>query len=531
MSILEQSQYGFDRNGRRTWQKRPLTSLQDQSYQYDALSQVSGAARGGLNLNGTAINGIPSLEESWNYDPTGNWRGYHTAANGAVTLEQHRVHDRGNRLTQIEDNPHNMLIDRVGRMRQAAPDASGDWDGKLEITWDAWSRITSVKNNGEVVGQYTYDGLTRRITREVGEETLHSYYDTQWRPVEERKDSETTAALSYLWGARHRDDLVRRDRAVAGTTLNETRYILMDYFNPAAITDEGGLVTERYAFSAFGLRTVLNPDYTVRSDSECAMEFGFQGQFVDVESGLMNYGYRYYSPYLGRWTCKDPIEEQGGTNLYWNVANKVLNHVDHLGLQVMRPAMPPPPLIRPPSVPASRPSWIEPSPNMAPFRSSGFSPYTFDIPSMPMFDPPAGPTTDPKPGTNPPVHVYPGDGPVMTRPGTPIIRHPYPRPIHPTPTPDIGPDFVGPPEHPIRGIDYDPTFPPPNRCDLYLGGSLAPGSFGNPSKCCYLCFYMCPPWGPFVRYRFRGCPKSYINTYIDGYFSPADCDQARGRSQ
>jgi YD repeat-containing protein len=164
-TTLEQSQYGFDRNSRRTWQQRSLTDTQDQHYSYDPLSQVSAAARGSLNLNMTAISGVPAAAESWDYDPTGNWRGYHVAANGATTVDQYRVHDRGNRLTQIEDNPHNMILDRVGRMRQMAPDAEGDWDGRLEITWDAWSRITRVKNNGTEVGEYTYDGRHRRVTR------------------------------------------------------------------------------------------------------------------------------------------------------------------------------------------------------------------------------------------------------------------------------------------------------------------------------------------------------------------------------
>lgn len=331
-SVVERSQYGFDRASRRTWQKRPQTDTQDQQYSYDALSQVSAAARGSLNLNATAISGTPASAESWDYDPTGNWRGYHAAANGTSTLDQHRVHDRGNRLTQIEDNPNNMLLDRVGRIRQMAPDADGDWDGALELAWDAWSRITSVKSNGEVVGDYAYDGKHRRITRVVDGVTLHSYYNDAWRPVEERKDSATIAAMSYLWGARFRDDLARRDRAVGGTTLNETRYVLMDYFNPAAITDGTGVVKERYAFSAFGLRTILNPDFTERSSSECGLEFAFQGQFLDGESGLMNYGYRYYSPQLGRWTCKDPIGEKGGLNLYEMASNNSINLVDLLGL-------------------------------------------------------------------------------------------------------------------------------------------------------------------------------------------------------
>ncbi len=43
-------------------------------------------------------------------------------------------------------------------------------------------------------------------------------------------------------------------------------------------------------------------------------------------------GYRYYSPELGRWVNRDPIEELGGLNLYGFVGNSVLDKVDILGL-------------------------------------------------------------------------------------------------------------------------------------------------------------------------------------------------------
>lgn len=620
-TTLEQLQYGFDRNSRRIWKRRPLTALEDDHYGYDSLSQVTSAARGSLNLNTTAISGRPANEQRWEYDPTGNWRGFHAAENGNPILDQHRVHDRGNRLMQVleslnyavgafdklglaastvcavssrrvlgtfegkanrirksagsteddigylasgdyngaafsafvgagdgmvrsafnqtyspafeqatdavqpqmllnqtpggraamkfvktdetnlqadtafglmnnnpmtmvivarltasssgdqsfayctddfglsvfasdnkfhfdsmvqnfntgvtadtswhvfvlaadsrevgtsviaglrvyidgtlctltlgdgpstwptttgdktsigsyfddavyslfanaeiaefalfdraltadevaaytanaqaylnlpdpspETDPSPVILDRVGRVRESAPDAIGDWKGKLELSWDAWSRITSVKNNGTEVGTYAYDGLHRRLTRTVAGVTMHSYYSDAWRPLEERKNTETTAAISYIWGARHRDDLVRRDRAVGGTTLNETRYVLMDYFNPAAITDGSGVVKERYSFTAFGVRSIMASDYSPRTTSESDFEFAFQGQFLDTESGLMNYGYRYYSPYLGRWACKDPIAEVGGFNLYACVDNGPVNLVDHLGL-------------------------------------------------------------------------------------------------------------------------------------------------------------------------------------------------------
>lgn len=49
-------------------------------------------------------------------------------------------------------------------------------------------------------------------------------------------------------------------------------------------------------------------------------------------SGMRYYGYRFYSPELGRWLNRDPIEEMGGLNLYAFVDNAPLNDVDAFGL-------------------------------------------------------------------------------------------------------------------------------------------------------------------------------------------------------
>jgi RHS repeat-associated protein len=44
------------------------------------------------------------------------------------------------------------------------------------------------------------------------------------------------------------------------------------------------------------------------------------------------YGYRYYDPVTGRWLSRDPIEEEGGVNLYGFVGNDGVNHWDLIGL-------------------------------------------------------------------------------------------------------------------------------------------------------------------------------------------------------
>jgi len=49
------------------------------------------------------------------------------------------------------------------------------------------------------------------------------------------------------------------------------------------------------------------------------------------------YGYRYYSPSLGRWLSRDPIGEYGGDNLYGFVGNRPVDRVDRIGLLTMAP--------------------------------------------------------------------------------------------------------------------------------------------------------------------------------------------------
>jgi len=49
-------------------------------------------------------------------------------------------------------------------------------------------------------------------------------------------------------------------------------------------------------------------------------------------SGLYYYGFRYYSPNLGRWLSRDPIGERESLNLYGFVNNIPINKYDILGL-------------------------------------------------------------------------------------------------------------------------------------------------------------------------------------------------------
>jgi RHS repeat-associated protein len=109
----------------------------------------------------------------------------------------------------------------------------------------------------------------------------------------------------------------------------------MDYFNGTAVLNSSGAVQERYTYSAFGVRRIMAADFSPRSTSSHAWDFGFQGQFRDVETGWYNYGFRFYLPLLGRWINRDPIAERGGVNLYTFVQNQTINALDLFGLSAL----------------------------------------------------------------------------------------------------------------------------------------------------------------------------------------------------
>ena len=87
-----------------------------------------------------------------------------------------------------------------------------------------------------------------------------------------------------------------------------------------------GIISAKYEYGPFG------EVFCSVGDMAKVNPFGFSTKYTDNETDLLYYGYRYYSPALGRWLSRDPIEEQGGLNLYEFVNNDPVNAYDMLGL-------------------------------------------------------------------------------------------------------------------------------------------------------------------------------------------------------
>jgi RHS repeat-associated protein len=78
----------------------------------------------------------------------------------------------------------------------------------------------------------------------------------------------------------------------------------------ALVNAADGSISARYEYGPFG--------EPIRATGfQCkANPFRWSTKYWDDETDLVYYGYRYYSPSLGKWISRDPIGEEGGVNLY-----------------------------------------------------------------------------------------------------------------------------------------------------------------------------------------------------------------------
>ena len=329
---VDRIQYGFDRAGNRLWRKNVVAASDwDELYTYDGLYQLPERQRGTLNSGRTALTGTPLDDEQFTYDPTGNWDGYLTQADGSTTLNQSRTHNQASEITEIDGSASTVSYNLAGNM--ILMPKMGDWGAGQTVSWDAWNRLVKISEDATVVGRYGYDGLARRVWKESSESgsevtRRHYYYSDQWQVLEERVDSATSAERQFVWGLRYIDDLILRD---CDSYIPSRLYATHDQWHVIATADDAGDATERYAYRAFGDTQVLTPDFTPRSESISGWEITYGAYRYDQEAKLYYVRSRYLHPALGRWVSRDPTYANDGINLLSDVDGSIVNPPSYFG--------------------------------------------------------------------------------------------------------------------------------------------------------------------------------------------------------
>lgn len=155
-----------------------------------------------------------------------------------------------------------------------------------------------------------------------------------WNLIYERSEcpSEGAAELAFFWGP----DLSGSLQGAGGVGCLVAVSIEGQFYFPCydqngnvtAYCDETGSLVAEYVYDTFG--------NTISSSGLMASVFPhrFSTKYYDAETDLYYYGYRYYSPSLGRWISRDPVEESGGVNLYSIAKNSCLSVFNILGERI-----------------------------------------------------------------------------------------------------------------------------------------------------------------------------------------------------
>ncbi len=193
--------------------------------------------------------------------------------------------------------------------------------GTTTYEWDALDRLITIIYPDTFRSEFTYDGLSRRV-----------------RIIEKNAASTVTSDKRHLW-----DDLqVAEERPTDGSAVNKRFYThgvelvtgpdAGDYTYRAdhlgsirEVVDDSGILTARFDYSAWGEVKLVSGSFD--------LDFRFTGHYIHQPSNLHLAPFRAYDSELTKWINRDPIEENGGVNLYGYVENDPVNRDDELGLQ------------------------------------------------------------------------------------------------------------------------------------------------------------------------------------------------------
>lgn len=296
--------------------------------------------RTGVTTTGTAFPATPSW--LWGYDSLGQ---VITADSSVNTSDRAYQYDSiGNRKKSAEsltlptdDNYTANALNQYSSVASVNP--AYDFDGNAtayplpvapstnsDLTWDAENRLIS-STVGTTTKTTLYDAQSRRIADKTGSSTAIYIYDG-FNCIAEYTG--TTLSKTRLWGLDLSGSL--QGAGGVGGLLAEKQggnfyYPTYDgNGNVSEYVTSAGVVTAHFEYDPFG-NTVVN------TDSSNQFAYRFSTKPLDFATGLYYYGYRFYDPLTGRWPSRDPIEEEGGVNLYGFVGNNGLNKWDFLGMR------------------------------------------------------------------------------------------------------------------------------------------------------------------------------------------------------
>ena len=199
----------------------------------------------------------------------------------------------------------------------------------FSASYDAENRLKSIEytDSGSVLHRTEYhygaDSLVaRQILYENGLVTSEMrFLHDGFLSVQER-DGSNNLVREYAWGINMGGGIGGLLDLIQGG--QNYSYLYDGKGNVSAIVDGTQAVAATYAYDTFG--------NLMTKTGFLSQPVQFSTKRYDEMSGLSYYGYRFYSPVLGRWMNRDPLQEAGDINLYGFISNNPVDLVDYYGL-------------------------------------------------------------------------------------------------------------------------------------------------------------------------------------------------------
>lgn len=356
--------YAFDSIGNRTSGGLSSNGLNQYTQKYGNTSAVvlgeSAPPPAMLTVTAQGHPSMPPTVSIQRASPPKEKRFAATISNGSSSAP-----NRNFKIT-IQENAGGTLTEQVGHLfvPQTVHSFTYDADGNLtqdarwNYKWDAENRLIGMETRGDVTFagpdpmpilrlSFKYDAFWRRVHKTVEKKNSGGTYDlvltnrfvydgcnliAEWKG----EPSDAQLVRTYHWGL----DISGSPQGAAGTgglilirSMHGSCSPLYDPNNNVVglIRLSDGIVSANYGYGPFGELVV-----DTESSSE-ASPFKWSSKYLDAETGLVYYGYRYYSPQAGRWIGRDPAEEGGGINLYGFVRNAPIENFDAIGLETSSP--------------------------------------------------------------------------------------------------------------------------------------------------------------------------------------------------
>src|SRR5579859_3079009 len=160
----------------------------------------------------------------------------------------------------------------------------------FENTYDGQNRLTSAQNNAGITTSYDYDADGQRVKKSNGSTNTLYWYGPGGEVLEETDLSGNLQNEYVFFGGK---------RVVRYSATNGYSYYFSDHLDSASVvTDASGNIKEESDYYPFGGERIV-------TDSGIGNNYKFTGKERDSESGLDNFGARYYCNPIGRFITPD----------------------------------------------------------------------------------------------------------------------------------------------------------------------------------------------------------------------------------